>query len=158
MSFWWFLMLVLVGVFVSAGVIMFFSAEVDIRGSEADILFNHIQNCVLDEGFINPSILKNDFDVLKECSLSGVNFNTNKYYYIYANFSSETKELERIEFGSRKFYSQCEVASLGKAKNYPVCVRKEVPFLYIENGVTKKGVMNLLTASNSDSKKIIVGL
>jgi len=152
LSIWWIFVLAVSGVGIVAGVFIFYSAELDVRGTEASILNQKLFDCLAPQGvlisdFVKDSGINPDFDVFKTCMLSEKAFNDENFYF-GINFQGK-----KIEKGKISYNQDCEAIGLNPkikdAEGYPKCVKnmREVSF----SG--KKFELEILTASNNRGNK-----
>ena len=159
LSIWWFFVLTVVGVGIVIAVLMFYSADVDIRELESEILYERVSDCIVQDGFLVEGIFNKDFDLLKQCNLNEKIFNEDKLLYINIQIFDEAgnnlREVEGgIEEGNSQFPKQCEFQEEGvEAKHYAKCFEKDLIVLYNKEGI-KQGKIKILTASNNQGRKI----
>ena len=159
LSVWWFFVLTIVGVGIVVSVLMFYSAEEDTRSLESEILYNKIIDCIVDNGFLSPIVLNQNFDLMKTCTLDEKVINEEKLFYIKINILDENgKNLrESIVEGNKEFLTQCEIQSpdekgkITEAKHYAKCFRRTIKIIYSGE---KIGKLEILTASNNLGRKI----
>lgn len=164
LSVWWFFVLAIVGVGVSAGVLIYHSADVDIREIEAEILYEKILNCITEQGFLIEEALKEDFNVsdfFEECELNEEIFEEESIFYFNIQILDESENLiKEIRGGDFSFEKDCKIQEEdeeGKkieAKYYPRCVREKETILYYEDNEIKEATLEILTASNQVGRKI----
>ena len=161
LSVWWFFVLTIVGVGIVVSVLLFYSADEDTRSLEAQILYEKVVNCVVDNGFLIQGISNKEFDLMKTCSLNEKIVNEEKLFYIKINILDESgKSLrEPIIKGNTEFPQECEIqkpdekGKITEAKYYAKCFEKTIDVLYRDNGI-KKAKLEILTASNNNGRKI----
>ncbi len=101
---YWFAILIIVAVGISAMVFTFYKHPYDVREVEANILMNKIADCISQHGVINEQIInkmgdfQQDFDMEKLCN---INFNSPDYdkegheqYYVLINFYDMSNNLK----------------------------------------------------------------
>jgi len=160
LSIWWFAVIVVVGVGITVGVLFFYSTNVDVRDTESMYLYYKITNCLIQNGFLVSESLDSNFDIFEKCDLDRYAFSGENFYF-YINFYDESnlKLREALESDAKDIQKQCDIILHTKdekldAKYYPHCVEKIADFLYIKNGVIKKGSLKILTASNNFGIKL----
>tara|TARA_Y100000034_G_C6833671_1_gene376546 strand:- start:147 stop:683 length:537 start_codon:yes stop_codon:yes gene_type:complete len=157
-SIWWFFVLAIVGGAITIGVLMYYSADIDLREIEADILNKKIIGCVVDQGFLIEEIYKDNFDIYKKCKLNKDVIEEGNFYFKIQIFDESGKIIsivnQPISRGNPSFKKDCEVAEKVKAEHYPKCITKDEGILYHENNKIKKGVIEILTASNQKGEEI----
>ena len=161
LSIWWFFVLAIVGVGVSAGVLIYHSADVDIREIEAEVLYEKIFNCVVEQGFLISGLLEEDFDIFKDCKLNEEIFEYGSYFYFNIQIFNESNNLiKEIKGGDFSFEKDCRIQEESEerdkieARYYPRCVRKKEVVLYYQDGGIKDVSLEILTASNQNGRKI----
>lgn len=171
LSIWWFFVIAVVGAGITAGVLIYYSASVDMRGAEAELLSEKIFDCVVEEGFLIEGLLEESFDVFEECKLKEEVFEDGSFFYFHIRIFDEAGDLikvfdesgdlvrEEIKEGDVSFEDDCEIQEEDeegkkvRAKYYPKCVRKKKIIWYYSNGI-KEGELEILTASNQVGGKI----
>ena len=164
LSVWWFLVLTIVGVAIVVSVLIFYSADEDIRGLESQVLYQKIVDCVVDNGFLIKGISNNEFDLMKTCGLNEKVFSDEKLFYVDIGIfdSNGNKLRENIVKGNKEFPKECEIQNpdekgkIIEAKYYAKCFEKTINILY-NDGEIKKGKLEILTASNNLGRKIGAG-
>lgn len=151
LSVWWFAILVIVGVAVSAGIIIFYSASVDVRNYEAEILNKQVQNC-----FIDGNNLVGNFktiDVLKDCNLDPTIFGKGSDYFVKVLIlDSDGKDLrEPIIVGDSSKEADCPISSGITAKHISICNDFNKRVYYDASNL---GEIKILTASNQEGGKV----
>jgi len=156
MSIWWFFALILVGTMIIVAVLVFFSAEQDIRDLEVELLLNKVPNCLITEGQIIVDFYEPGFTLFEKCRLSPVAFRDQDYYLSVEFLGENGNLLPGVSYGDVGIKSDCDVAASAKgfSKNYPRCGDEEREFLYTENGISKKGKLVIFAASNAKGKEL----
>lgn len=159
LSIWWFFVLAIVGLGIVAGVFIFYSADVDVREIESTSLYDNIVDCIAEQGFLSDGLLKEDFDIFKECRLNK-NILNNGYFYIKIKFLDNAKSSirEDIVIGNNAFKKDCEI-SLSKdvkAEKFPKCVNGSEDFLYYKDNQIKTATLNILTVSNQKGIEVSI--
>ncbi|MDO8467519.1 MAG: hypothetical protein Q7S56_01050 [Nanoarchaeota archaeon] len=150
LSVWWFAILVIVGVGVSAGIIIFYSASIDVRDYEAEILNKQVQNC-----FVNGNSLVDNFktiDILKDCNLDPIIFDKGSDYFVKVYIlDSDGKDLrDVIVIGDSSKEADCPISSEIPAKHISVCKDFNKRVYYGDS----MGMIKILTASNQEGGKV----
>lgn len=168
-SIWWFATLIIIGVGIVVGVLIYYSADIDVRTVEAEILSEKIIDCFIKNSFLNQEILntnsfpdnnsdyrqvRNSFDIFQECNLKKDLFNNGgDFYFNITLYNGDTNFLINSFIGGNTgFERDCRISKGKSAENYPQCVEKQEPFFYYSNNQIKKGNMRILTASNQKGK------
>jgi hypothetical protein len=160
-SIWWILMMIIVGVSVVGAVSLFYSAGVDVRPLEAEILNDKILNCLNQGGFLSEKVFENNFQVFEECSLNKNLFGEGSYFYLEVSFldKEEKKIRNPIVEGTGSMKGDCGVLSDKDSKiiaeEYPRCVLKTEPILYYSGGEVRRGIIEILTASNQKGENFL---
>lgn len=162
---WLFLIWVIIGVAIVAGVIIFYSAYVDVRAEEADILATKIVDCLVDNGYIKEdfnrlisggaikeaSEVKSEF--LKEVEKCGIDKNligdSQDFYFkvIISDFNSG-KILIEIKAGNSDLEIQCGIKK--EEEQFAECNEKKI---YVLNKDNSKLVIKIFTGSNQFGEK-----
>ncbi len=133
LSVYWFAILIIVAVGVSAMVFTFYGHPYDVRELEANILMNKIADCVSKEGIIPKQITQNGnleaFDIERDC---GLNFNTpdipgeHKQYYVRITFKdmNENEVFPPKEGGNNNLRSLCLGTETAEA--LPTCINGKI--------------------------------
>ncbi len=160
LSIWWFLVLGIVGLGIVGGVFIFYSAGVDIREIEANVLSEEIINCLTGQGYVNDALFENDFDIFKECNFNKEIINSREFYFEVEILDNNGKNLTKeIKAGKSSFKADCGVTSGEeekkiKAEKFLKCIQKEESVIYYKNNEKKIATLYILTASNQRGKKI----
>lgn len=154
LSVWWFFVLVIIGGGISIAVIMNYGASVDVRQIEANVLYEKIIDCAVEQGFLVED-LSNE-NVFEKCGLSEKVFGENSNFYFRISFLDEQgdKLKDDISKGAN-FEVGCKTLENEKkpeAKYWAKCIEKTENMLYYQNTEIKKGVVQILTASNQEGE------
>ena len=145
-SIWWFIIIIIIGLGIVAGVSLFYSSNLDIRSLEADALSSKVVKCISSSDGINPTILESNFDIFSECSLSQSVFDNGKFFIKISVSDFFTGEsVIGHSFGNNAFEKNCDIKSKITAVKYPECSSKSV---YVIDKDNKKYLVNVLAASN----------
>lgn len=128
MSPWLFLVWALIFVAIVAGVLIFYSAEGDVREIESEILAVRIVDCVVDSSYLNENFLSEDFDIFKECFLNKEILDDSREFYFNVSVTGE-KISKEITAGEKDFEIQCEL----EGRYFAKCSRRKVYILNKEN-------------------------
>ena len=161
LSIWWFFVIAVAATGITVGVLVYYSASIDMREAEAELLSEKIFDCVIEDGFLVGDILEEDFDVFENCILKEEVFGEGSSFYFHIKIFDESGDLirEAIKGGVSSFEKDCgiqeedEEGKKVKAKYYPKCVSKEEEIWYYKNGI-KKGELEILAASNQLGRKV----
>jgi len=146
LSIWLFFILVIVGGAVVFSTSVLYSAEVDLRNAEAEMLNDKIIDCVVENGFLVESLFEESFDIFQKCKISENVFGENGFYFKINMDGKEEKEISK----GISFETECELTEDNEIEGryFPECVKRFKSIVYVENGETKKGVLEVLTASS----------
>ena len=162
-SIWWFFVIAVVGLGIIMSVSIFYGAEVDARQTEANILYEKVANCLIEDGFIDHALDK-DFNLSRDCSIPEIVDETSSFYLRF-NFSNEDGSAlengKRTSFGTiREVECDLILGFVGederpKAESFPRCVKRQERVLYTENGVIRKAILEILVASNNKGEELL---
>lgn len=145
MSPWMFFIWTLIAAAIFAGVMIFYSTEGDVRGTETGILNLKILNCIVDNGQISEEFFNSEFDIFKKCSLSKEVLDSSRDFYFNISVSGDRKK--EILAGEKDFEIQCGLSG----KNFAVCSRTKINVLDKDN---KQLVLEVFTGSNNLGRKV----
>jgi len=163
LSIWWFLVLVIVGIGTVGAVLMYYSANIDVRSDEAKIVSDKLSDCIINNGFLSPAVLEDKFSVLDYCNLSLYIFSEQqKQFYFKIQLSDEAGKPLRNDIlqGYTDIQRQCDwqkPTSTGgaiTAEYYAKCIDSSVEFLYYKDEELKTGKCEILVGSNQNGQKI----
>jgi len=147
LSIWWIFIITMVGIGIVWGVSMFYSAEIDVRNVEAEILMNRISDCLFEQGMLINNLLENGFDIFQECKLNKKVIESN--FYINISVLDESKKvIKEISEGIKE--SVCALTDSEKKG----CVKKTRGIIYERENEIKIGRLEILTASNQVGEEI----
>lgn len=155
LSIWWFFVLAFVAGTIVIGVLIFYSADAEVREIEADVLASKIALCLVSQGNLNQNFLKNDFDVFSECNLDKKSLDSRNYYGKISLYNLSGSLLANISFGSMTFEEDCKIqarlASIweDRAKHFPRCSGKSIYVLNKNEGA----VLEIIAGSNNIGSK-----
>lgn len=78
---WMFLVWAIIGLFIIGGVIIFYSAQGDVRTSEANILTSRVLDCI-GEKFNYTELTNENFDIYEKCSFDKEILENSGFFYI----------------------------------------------------------------------------
>lgn len=160
-SIWWFFIIALVGLGIVMGVWIFYSADVDVRQAEADMLYERIANCIINNGFIDNALGEN-FNVFEKCHISEELFNQSSAFYFRFNISDENGNAlgKRVSAGTNMevncdlMIGNPEEEDRQNAEEFPKCAKKQERVLYYDDGEIKKAVVEILAASDNIGEEV----
>lgn len=152
---WWFFVLALIGAGIVGGVLMFYSAHIDLRSVEADILAGRVLDCLDSNGFVLTEYNTANFDIFKTCGFSRESFSSGNLFFFKVNLSDSSGNSVRVmSAGPMSFDKDCDVGASTKAKSYPVCATRTVSILYLDKGILKEGSLTVKAGSNQQGGRV----
>lgn len=150
LSIWWFFIIFLSAAGIVASVSIFYSAEVNVKYAESEILYQNLLGCLDNNGFLNSNISNSDFDIFKECNLSEKIFDSNGEFYFRISFfdKNNKKVFPDIRKGYFPFEEDCLISKKIDSKNYPSCSFNNNSLSYLSNNKISNIRMEIITASN----------
>lgn len=168
-GFYWILIMIIVSFFVAVCVMMINGAPVDVRGVEADILFNRVVDCVMERGYVIPELSTQEnadsFDIEKRCKLNFNEFNSltkqidKGQYYVSVNIT----DLDRKRLISYQTKDGRIIASFYCAKeeqegegvgNWPRCTTRQIYGLMRTGTGDKEVILDVRTGVNKGEKNV----
>ncbi|HUS50687.1 MAG TPA: hypothetical protein VMZ91_11010 [Candidatus Paceibacterota bacterium] len=150
LSIWWIFVLAIAGGGIVLGVLIYNSAEFDVRYDDSNLLAEKIVNCLVEQGKINPDFLKEDFDIFSECGLSKEVIDSDVFYINITLIDSSGEVLrEPIYSGAKSFQVDCFI----NGKHYPRCSIKQEDVLYVKEGSSEIVKLKILAGSNQHGKR-----
>lgn len=146
LSFWMFLIWIIIIIGIVWGVAMFYSVKIDVRNIESETLAVRIINC-LGEDFDYSQTISKSFSIYDKCNFNEQVLNS-AIYYFSINIGENGKNLYSIIGGNEDFKVQCEYQEL-KSKTestLAICARKSA--LFTDTKTNKVYSIDVLTASN----------
>lgn len=153
LSVWWFFVLGVIGGGIVIGVLIYSSADVSVKEVEADILYERIIDCIVDNGYLNEIVLKNDFDIFETCNLNKSVFGRGSNFYFNISGNMEEENIINISEGA-SFENECQISidEETKAKHFPQCSKHKINVLHEGKNIE----LIILTASNQNGRKITI--
>lgn len=156
-SLWWFLILAVVGGGIIVGVLIFFSADVDIRGLESLVLSDKLTNCLIRQGYVIDEFFEEEFDIFKTCGISKEILNSENFYLRITLLKEEGGDIiKEIYAGARSFEEDCKIGERLIARHFPKCTENKEKVMYYgieDNSKEKITSLYILTASNQKGRK-----
>ena len=125
LSIWWVFVLVVIGVGIVSGVAIYHSKDININGVEAEVMAGKIINCIIDNGYLNPNVLNENFDIFQECNLGKNMFGNGSDFYFSVFIFDNEELLKKISFGGLSIEKECEVSNAVTAQYFAKCSRKD---------------------------------
>jgi len=143
---WLFLVWVIIGVGIAAGIIIFYSAQADVRKEEADILAVRIIDCLVDNGYFVENF--NSFDIFENCNLDEKVIENGELYFIDIRvYNSNDEEIEELrqKKGVLSWENLCEMQKEKTYAKFPQC-SEEAAYALNKTGSQLK--IKIVAASN----------
>lgn len=156
LSIWWFVILIIIGVGIVAGVYIFYYAEVNVQKMESGILAGRVGDCLISGGNLKENLVGGE--IFNVCDINGDKIEKSGKYFLWIRVISEdncsVKELEKCnlviekKFGNPDFVTQCKFKESGnKAKHFADCSELKIPvghkdkeeILFVFAGVNQEG-------------------
>jgi hypothetical protein len=163
LSVWWFFVLAIIGGGIVVGVLIYYSADVNIKEFEADVLAERIARCLIENGHLKQEFLQENFDVFETCNLKKEIFGegSNFYFKISARGADENLLRKDIEGGRAAFEKECGIESSTKASKFPKCAYKKEAVIYLvknaevpEEEKEMPGKLQIIAGSNQKIKSV----
>jgi len=154
-----FVLIIIIGGMV-IGVLIFYSAEIDVRDAEANYLYKKIASCLNENGVALNEYFNNDFDIFEYCELNRNIFTDMGEFYFEVSLKDENGNdlREEIFYGNPTFRDTCiieEGINSGFTKSGKCFKRTEVTkVINNENGEVRKGFFEFITASNNKGDRV----
>ncbi len=126
------LLMVIIGVGIIAGVILFYAQKLDVRATEAELLLDSVKQCAETRDFFAA-----DF-TLEEC---GINLGQSSNHLVYLKRSDGQEAFS----GVRDFTDQCLLEGIKGRSNAPLCINTTIQ--------TPQGEYYILVASNQQARR-----
>lgn len=114
MFFAFFVLLIIIGAGIGAGVLLFYGARYDTRATETGIIFDKVSACAKNNDFFSSN-----FNI-EQCGLFEGAFGSEHLVYL--------KNEEGVEkyFGNYDFIVECELEGLKEREDAPLCLKGDV--------------------------------
>ena len=123
LSLWWFIILAIIGTAVVIATLVFFSAKIDVRLSEDDILDSRILSCVAEKGIISEDFLSRKLSVLDSCGLKKEILENTKYFIKIQVYDEQDVLKKENIYGNNAFDKDCIIGSKVMIASYfPRCL------------------------------------
>jgi hypothetical protein len=154
-SVWWFLVLALISIVVVIAVNMYVSAQVEVRGFEAGVIYNKISNCIIDNAVLNEKVLDNDFNIYSECDLNNKSIFEHNFFFTLSIKDASGVVLKKIQSEGVNYFDDCLVGNLGaKGASFPKCVYRNESVYYFSEGQRNYYTIEMMTASNNYGENV----
>ncbi|MEK6890763.1 MAG: hypothetical protein AABX03_01365 [Nanoarchaeota archaeon] len=148
LSVWWFVVLAIIGLGIVLGVLLFYSAYINVKSVESDVLTNKISLCFsANQKEINSINFLDNFSFFDKCNLNSEVFSKGSLYFVKIIVSDISNgEKKEYRYGTNSLEKDCEVEKgVLNAPKFPGCSTKELTI----NGKLK---ISIITASNNDGE------
>jgi len=128
LSIWWFAVIVVVSVGIVIGVEIFFSAKIDVRPLESEILADRVISCLNDFGNLKFSLPLDAKTFFQSCYLNETVVSKSGNYFLKIEFinAKNLKTLQSFVQGNAAFEKDCQISSGKiKAKSFARCSYKD---------------------------------
>jgi hypothetical protein len=151
-SIWWFFVLVVIGIGIVVGVLMFYSEKVNVRYQESQILSQRVIDCLSNSGEINQEAFNNNLNLLDFCGFKKELFNNPSDYLLRVEITDKNNNLlNKFLYGNNGFVDNCKIASVSKANDFPSCFTAKITLL---NPIkqNEKVILNVWTGSRTEGQ------
>jgi hypothetical protein len=158
-SIWWFMVLIIVATGIVIGVSAYYTAEVDVKAVEADILSEKVLDCMSQNGFVPEGFFKDNFDILHTCKLSQKVFEAgSNFFFRVSLYDSNGKLIKSSQAGDASFEKSCAIQKEVTAVNFPICVNKKESVIYLDRGDIRRGELQIIAGSNQYGRRLIASV
>lgn len=143
---WLILVWAVIGVGIAAGIIIFYTAQADIRKEEANILAVRIIDCLIDNGYFVENF--NNINIFEKCNLNENTIENQELYFIDIKvYDSEDKEVKALgqKKGVLSWENLCELQKEKTYGKFPQCSEK---IAYALNKEGSRFKIKVIAASN----------
>ena len=170
LSIWWFFVLAFIGLGVVGAVVVFASAEFDIKEIEAGMLADRVADCIVERGILNKNFINqgSSFELFKNCNINEDIIKNSQNYYLEisaydfssCNVNGEcTKKIEKLNFsaGMNTFPKDCKIKEkVMEAQAFPRCSEKTIFVLNkYDESIPGILVLKILAGSNQKGKQVM---
>ena len=152
-SIWWFAVFVVVLIGLVTGTMIFYSAKINIKSFEAEILYSQVMDCVSHQGFLKEEVFQENF--FSYCSLNKKILESSNFYLELNILELPDKKLKKkIVFGEKPLREICLIEA-EKPGSFPECFINNETFLSEEFSLNKIKYyqINTIVASNQEGNK-----
>ena len=154
LSAWWFFVLAIIVIGITAGVFIFYNKDIDVREIEAMTLNNKLKNCLISGGVLVNGFFEEDFDIFNECNLKKQVIESGDFYLKINVLNDKEEVVKKMQAGKITFDKDCEISKSIEAEEFPKCVESKENVIYLQNGKQSLGEIYVLAASNQKTRKI----
>jgi hypothetical protein len=158
---------VLAWIIAAAGIVLavsaYYSAYLDVRGLESEILSNRISDCILSNGFLKSDVFSEDYDLLDDCKFNAEIIEDSFYIGVsvfdfdsckYIDSEKELKCIDPIvllEYGNPNFQTQCDIRQDAIAEKFSLCDRQTIYSLSGRKAeLGRELIIKIMTGSNQE--------
>lgn len=149
-SLWWFILVVFVVGSVVIVTIGFTSKDFDVREISAEVLYNRLAECVIQNGYLSENFEVGDsyWELYETCHLEGPIFENGEGYYFEILFDGEEKFLA----GDKSFKETCRIKQELNFVDSPGCAMGNETVYYIDAGsdLRVQGDLTIIAISNQE--------
>ena len=152
LSVWWFFVLAVIAGGSVIGVLIYSSAEVNIKEVEANVLAERIIDCLIDNGYLKENILDTNFNIFDFCNLNSKVFEKGSNFYLNISVYDSENLIFNVSKGNPSFEKDCKIQEKVEAEKFPRCSENQEIALFNDKNVR----LIILAASNQKGGKISV--
>ncbi len=157
-SLWEIFMLIVIGGGIVIGVWIFYSADVDVRESEVDLLYEKIALCLNENGYLDKVYFEN-INLLTHCEINEKVITETGNFYIETYLTDLSNNLipdSKKVYGNLGHGKDCQViyGTEIKAKDTALCNEGKEIVRYEKNNEITQGYLVIKTSSNQRGGKI----
>ncbi|MBS3091339.1 hypothetical protein J4217_02735 [Candidatus Pacearchaeota archaeon] len=155
LAIWWFFVLIVIGVGIVAGVLIFYNANVDARTLEAQVLSERIFSCIVKDNFFDKEVMNNFDAIYKKCGLNDKLFTGDGVFYFKISLYDGDNLFYEKSSDLKSFETDCAIASeMKKADYFPRCVKSSENVLFYDNNELKSLRLEVLAGSNQFGRRV----
>jgi len=125
LSWWDFIIIAFIVVFILVGVVIFGSSLFDVRSKSSGIIDAKVADCLFDNGYLKFDVQSLDkSQIIDKCSLNAGILEANQYYIgiSFKDFNTNNEIRKSIELGDPSFSVYCKLNN----EDYPKCQEKRI--------------------------------
>ena len=140
----------IVGLFISWGVFIFYSTTADLRDVQAYNLNSRVVDCFSDSMLINMELFEKEQDIFSLCDFNKNDFDDGKFYFrvTLKDLASDVIINETFR-GEKDFEVQCKIKENSDAKNFANCYENKIFVNYEKNEKINEGILEIFSGSNN---------
>jgi hypothetical protein len=152
LSIWWFFVLAVIAGGIVIGVLIYSSADISVRETEANVLAEKITDCLIDNGYLKENIFDKNFNIFDFCSLNQKVFEKSGNFYFNISIFDSENLIFNLAKGNPAFEKDCKIQEKTETKYFPKCSEKQEIALFKDKNVQ----INILAGSNQNGRKISI--